>query len=98
MHDDHNDYPLAPERKLVTAEMLSPFAAAMQEQLNSMDHKLQTMGDLKWTLQELLKALGNSPTQTAPSGATASIGTSPKSNARTASDADEVKHNEKMLA
>ena len=33
LHDSHNDYPLAPERKLVAQEMLSPYASAMQEQL-----------------------------------------------------------------
>ena len=33
LHDDHNDYPLAPERKLVTAEMLSPYATALQSKL-----------------------------------------------------------------
>ena len=26
LHDDHNAYPLAPERKLVTEDMLSPYA------------------------------------------------------------------------
>ena len=33
LHDDHNDYPLAPERKLVTQDMLSPYAANLQHQL-----------------------------------------------------------------
>ena len=33
LHDSHNDYPLAPERKLVTQNMLSPYAANLQHQL-----------------------------------------------------------------
>ena len=33
LHDEHNDYPLAPERKLVTQDMLSPYALSLQEQL-----------------------------------------------------------------
>ena len=33
LHDSHNDYPLAPERKLVTQDMLSPYAQKMQQQL-----------------------------------------------------------------
>jgi hypothetical protein len=33
LHDDHNDYPLAPERKLVTDDMLSPFAAELKAKL-----------------------------------------------------------------
>ena len=33
LHDAHNDYPLAPERKLVTQNMLSPYAANLQQQL-----------------------------------------------------------------
>ena len=33
MHDAHNDYPLAPERKLVNQEMLSPYALELQQRL-----------------------------------------------------------------
>ena len=33
LYDAHNDYPLAPERKLVTQDMLSPYAAQMQQEL-----------------------------------------------------------------
>ena len=33
LHDAHNDYPLAPERKLVTQQMLSPYALEMQKEL-----------------------------------------------------------------
>ena len=33
LHDLHNDYPLAPERKLVTQDMLSPYAAELQAKL-----------------------------------------------------------------
>jgi hypothetical protein len=33
LHDLHNDYPLAPERKLVTQDMLSPYAADLQQKL-----------------------------------------------------------------
>ena len=33
LHDAHNDYPLAPERKLVTQDMLSPYASQLQKQL-----------------------------------------------------------------
>ena len=33
LHDSHNDYPLAPERKLVTQEMLSPYASELQRKL-----------------------------------------------------------------
>ena len=33
LHDEHNDYPLAPERKLVTQEMLSPYASELQQRL-----------------------------------------------------------------
>ena len=34
LHDLHNDYPLAPERKLVTQDMLSPYAKGLQTKLN----------------------------------------------------------------
>jgi hypothetical protein len=30
LHDLHNDYPLAPERKLVSSDMLSPYAKGLQ--------------------------------------------------------------------
>jgi hypothetical protein len=40
LHDYHNDYPLAPERKLVTDEMLSPFAKAMKDRLGIGSDKL----------------------------------------------------------
>jgi len=33
LHDEHNDYPLAPERKLVTQDMLSPYASELQKKL-----------------------------------------------------------------
>ena len=33
LHDSHNDYPLAPERRLVTPEMLSPYASQLQRKL-----------------------------------------------------------------
>ena len=33
LHDLHNDYPLAPERKLVTQDMLSPYASELQSKL-----------------------------------------------------------------
>ena len=33
LHDLHNDYPLAPERKLVSSEMLSPYAKGLQAKL-----------------------------------------------------------------
>eukprot|EP01046_Picozoa_sp_COSAG06_P058183 COSAG06_NODE_11598_length_1486_cov_25.493151_1_plen_233_part_00 len=33
LHDGHNDYPLAPERKLVTQDMLSPYAKELQQKL-----------------------------------------------------------------
>ena len=34
LHDLHNDYPLAPEQKLVSNEMLSPYASTLKEQLH----------------------------------------------------------------
>ena len=34
LHDLHNDYPLAPEQKLVMQDMLSPYAAELKQQLN----------------------------------------------------------------
>ena len=37
LHDEHSDYPLAPERKLVTNEMLSPYAAAVKTKLEIAD-------------------------------------------------------------
>ena len=33
LHDLHNDYPLAPERKLVSSDMLSPYAKGLQAKL-----------------------------------------------------------------
>ena len=33
LHDLHNDYPLAPEQKLVTQDMLSPYAKDLQHQM-----------------------------------------------------------------
>lgn len=33
LHDEHNDYPLAPERKLVTQGMLSSYAKELQQKL-----------------------------------------------------------------
>jgi len=33
LHDEHNDYPLAPERKLVTGTMLSPYASTLKDKL-----------------------------------------------------------------
>ena len=33
LHDAHNDYPLAPEKMLVTNELLSPYAVELQEKL-----------------------------------------------------------------
>ena len=37
LHDLHNDYPLAPERKLVDTNMLSPYAKAIQKKLHISD-------------------------------------------------------------
>ena len=34
LHDLHNDYPLAPERMLVTQDMLSPYAKALQAKMD----------------------------------------------------------------
>ena len=34
LHDLHNDYPLAPERMLVTNDILSPYARSLQEKLD----------------------------------------------------------------
>ena len=33
LHDLHNDYPLCPEKKLITNEMLSPFQKCLMEKL-----------------------------------------------------------------
>ena len=33
LHDLHNDYPLAPKRKLVSSDMLSPYAKGLRAQL-----------------------------------------------------------------
>ena len=34
LHDQHNDYPLAPEKMKITKDMLSPYAISMMEELN----------------------------------------------------------------
>jgi len=84
-----------PPRATASVASVQSQLAAMQEQLNSVDQRLQAMGDLKWTLQELLKALGSASTQ--PPHAHAAAG--PTADATSASAfLDEVKGNEKMLA
>ena len=43
LHDLHNDYPLAPEQKLVENAMLSPYAAELKQQLNIGDDVCQKL-------------------------------------------------------
>lgn len=40
LHDEHNDYPLAPEKKLVTDDMLSPYATELKTKLGINEDKL----------------------------------------------------------
>ena len=42
LHDLHNDYPLAPEQKLVTQDMLSPYAAELKQQLKVSATKIRS--------------------------------------------------------
>ena len=43
LHDLHNDYPLAPERKLVETKMLSPYAHAIKSKLNIGDDSCEKL-------------------------------------------------------
>ena len=35
LHDKHNDYPLAPEKLLITHDMLSPYAKSVSQKIGS---------------------------------------------------------------
>lgn len=43
LHVDHNDYPLAPERRLVTEEMLSPYSARILKKLKMKMGKVEKL-------------------------------------------------------
>ena len=47
LHDLHNDYPLAPERKLVSQDMLSPNAKAIQSKLHIADDTCEKLREDK---------------------------------------------------
>ena len=43
LHDEHNDYPLAPERKLVRDSLLSPYGLSLKTKLNIGEDKVEKL-------------------------------------------------------
>lgn len=43
LHDLHNEYPLAPEKMVITEEMLSPYAQSLKREMNLTDVKVEKL-------------------------------------------------------
>lgn len=43
LHDDHNEYPLAPEKMVITNKMLSPYAQSLKNEMNLTDVKVEKL-------------------------------------------------------